>query len=55
MTAAERSDAAMRPFGIDIPEAELEDQRERLADTRRPDEIPGVGWGYGVALSPRFR
>jgi hypothetical protein len=55
MTAAERSDAAIRPFRIDIPETELEDLRDRPADTRRPDELRGVDWGYGVALSPRFR
>src|SRR5581483_6398291 len=32
------------------PQAELDDLRDRLARTRWPDELPGVGWEYGVAL-----
>jgi pimeloyl-ACP methyl ester carboxylesterase len=40
----------IRPFRIDVSDAELEDLRERLARTRWPDELPGVGWSYGVAL-----
>ena len=31
-----------------IPEAELDDLRSRLDRTRWPDELPGVGWAYGV-------
>ena len=42
--------AAIRPFRIDIPQAELDDLRERLARTRWPDQLPEVGWGYGIAL-----
>ena len=42
--------AAIRPFRIDIPEADLDDLRDRLARTRWPDGLPGVGWGYGVPL-----
>jgi epoxide hydrolase len=49
MTAAERSDTTIQPFRIDIPEADLDDLRDRLTRTRLPDELPGVGWGYGVA------
>ncbi|MEV4888462.1 epoxide hydrolase family protein [Nonomuraea sp. NPDC055795] len=41
----------MKPFHIDIPDADLTDLRERLARTRWPDELPGVGWSYGVPLS----
>jgi hypothetical protein len=33
---------------VDIPEAALEDLRARLQDVRRPDELPDVGWEYGV-------
>jgi pimeloyl-ACP methyl ester carboxylesterase len=41
----------VQPFTIAIPQAELDDLRERLARTRWPDELPGVGWSYGVPLS----
>ncbi len=44
------TDGAIRPFRIAIPQAELDDLRDRLARTRWPDELPGVGWEYGVAL-----
>ena len=50
MTGMERSQAEIRPFRIQVPEADLEDLRERLARTRWPDELPGVGWDYGVSL-----
>src|ERR671917_2763435 len=42
--------AEIRPFRIEVPQAELDDLRERLARTRFPDEIPGVGWSRGVPL-----
>jgi epoxide hydrolase len=37
-------------FRIDIPQAELDDLRDRLARTRWPDQLPDVGWDYGIAL-----
>ena len=40
----------IRPFRIDIPQAELDDLRDRLDRTRWPDELPGVGWTRGVPL-----
>src|SRR5215207_5100379 len=40
----------VRPFRIDVSDADIEDLRERLARTRWPDELPGVGWSYGVSL-----
>src|SRR5258705_2632033 len=49
-TGAGHGDVAIRPFRIDIPEADLDDLRERLARTRWPEELPGVGWDYGVPL-----
>ncbi len=49
MTVADRSDE-LRPFRIDIPQADLDDLRDRLARTRWPDELPGVGGDYGVRL-----
>jgi len=42
--------AAITPFRIEIPEADLDDLRARLARTRWPDELPGVGWRYGAPL-----
>jgi Epoxide hydrolase N terminus len=48
-TGADRS-AAIRPFPIAIPQAYLDDLRDRLARTRWPDELPGVGWSRGVPL-----
>ncbi|HZD01487.1 MAG TPA: epoxide hydrolase [Actinomycetes bacterium] len=51
MTSSDRSDATIRPFRIDIPQAGLDDLRERLHRTRWPDELPGVGWAYGVPLA----
>ena len=38
------------PFRIDVPEAWLDDLRDRLARTRWPDELPGAGWSGGVPL-----
>lgn len=40
----------IRPFRIEIAEAVLDDLRDRLARTRWPDELPGVGWSRGVPL-----
>jgi pimeloyl-ACP methyl ester carboxylesterase len=40
----------IRPYRIEVSDAVLEDLRDRLARTRWPDELPGVGWSYGVGL-----
>ncbi|GAA0234774.1 epoxide hydrolase family protein [Haladaptatus pallidirubidus] len=40
----------IQPFTIEIDQDELDDLSERLARTRWPDELPGVGWDYGVPL-----
>lgn len=40
----------MEPFRIEIPDADLEDLRRRLAATRWPDEVPGLGWERGAPL-----
>jgi microsomal epoxide hydrolase len=42
---------AVRPFQIDVEQAEIDDLRERLRRTRWPDELPGVDWDYGIPLS----
>jgi pimeloyl-ACP methyl ester carboxylesterase len=41
---------AVEPFRIDVPQADLDDLRGRLARTRWPDQLPGVGWDYGIPL-----
>ena len=51
MTVADRSDAQIRPFRIEVPQADLDDLHDRLARTRWPDELPEVGWDYGVPLA----
>jgi pimeloyl-ACP methyl ester carboxylesterase len=38
-------------FKIAIPQATLDDLRERLGHTRWPDEITGADWGYGTNLA----
>ena len=51
MTTTHPSDTTIRPFRIDVPQADLDDLRDRLARTRWPDELPGVGWSRGVPLA----
>ncbi len=41
----------VQPFKVQVPEATLEDLRERLARTRWSDEISGSGWDYGSNLA----
>jgi len=43
--------AAIRPFRIDVSQADLDDLRDRLARTRFPDDLPGSGWRLGVPLA----
>jgi pimeloyl-ACP methyl ester carboxylesterase len=38
----------IRPFTIEIPQADLDDLRQRLRRTRWPSEVPGAGWSRGV-------
>jgi pimeloyl-ACP methyl ester carboxylesterase len=40
----------IRPFRIAVPQADLDDLHQRLARTRWPAELPGVGWTRGVPL-----
>jgi epoxide hydrolase len=40
----------IEPFRIDFPQADLDDLHDRLDRTRWPDELPNVGWAYGVPL-----
>jgi pimeloyl-ACP methyl ester carboxylesterase len=48
VTAMTTTDIA--PFRVEVPQADLDDLRERLFRTRWPDELPGVGWDLGVPL-----
>ncbi|WP_280429508.1 epoxide hydrolase family protein [Nocardia brasiliensis] len=41
---------SIRPFRIEFPQAELDDLHARLANTRWPGEVPGVGWSRGVPV-----
>ena len=50
MTESGRTDTENRPVRIDIPQTDLDDLNDRLARTRWPDELPGVGWDRGVPL-----
>src|SRR3954452_13443641 len=40
----------LRPFRIDIPHADLDDLRTRLASTRWPAPSPAADWSRGVPL-----
>ncbi|MFF2625178.1 epoxide hydrolase family protein [Kitasatospora griseola] len=39
---------AIHPYRIDVPQSALDDLDDRLARTRWPEALPGVGWSYGV-------
>jgi epoxide hydrolase len=40
----------IQPFTIAIPQAAIDDLRDRLARTRWPGEVAGAGWSRGVPL-----
>jgi epoxide hydrolase len=40
----------MTPFRIDVPQADLDDLRDRLSRTRWPRELRGVGWERGTPI-----
>jgi pimeloyl-ACP methyl ester carboxylesterase len=44
------TETQIRPFTLDVPQAQLDDLHARLANTRWPDEVPGVGWSRGVPV-----
>jgi hypothetical protein len=41
----------MRPFRIDVPQADLDDLLERLSRTCWPNEFPGVGSDCGACFA----
>jgi pimeloyl-ACP methyl ester carboxylesterase len=48
MTKKQSSGSDIRPFRIEIPQADLDDLQERLARTRLPIPAPGDDWDYGT-------
>jgi pimeloyl-ACP methyl ester carboxylesterase len=43
------TDTLIHPFRLQVPQADVDDLHDRLRRTRWPDELPGVGWSYGVS------
>ena len=41
----------IKPFRIDIPQADLDDLHDRLARTRWPNEVADAGWDYGFPVA----
>ena len=39
---------SMRPFRVDVAQADLDELADRLGRTRWPDQLAGAGWRYGV-------
>jgi epoxide hydrolase len=50
VTTTAQPEPGVHPFRIDVPQAQLDDLAARLAATRWPDELPGVGWSRGVPV-----
>jgi epoxide hydrolase len=48
--SSDPGEGAIRPFRVDVPQAALDDLRERLARTRWPAEPDGIGWSRGVPV-----
>ena len=44
------TDDGIRPFRIDVPQADLDDLDDRLRRTRWPADVPGTGWTRGVPV-----
>lgn len=42
------SDIAVRPFSVDIPQADIDDLRRRLRATRYSPALPGDDWDTGI-------
>jgi pimeloyl-ACP methyl ester carboxylesterase len=45
-----QSGTEIRPFRVEVPQADLDDLRDRLGRTRWPGEVPGAGWSRGIPL-----
>ena len=44
------AEETIHPFRLEVPQGDLDDLYERLDRARWPDELPGVGWAYGIPL-----
>jgi hypothetical protein len=44
------TDVTIRPFRIEVPQADVDDLQARLLHTRWPDEPADAGWDYGLPL-----
>ena len=42
------ADTPIRPYPLDVPEAQLQDLHRRLKEARWPAEIDGADWDYGT-------
>ena len=42
------NEMAIVPFQVEIPQQDLDDLQDRLANTRLPDQIPDTSWEYGT-------
>jgi pimeloyl-ACP methyl ester carboxylesterase len=51
VTDTDETTAEIRPFRIEIPQAEFDDLCDRLDRARWPSTIPGISWTQGVPLS----
>lgn len=47
-TVNEVNEMPIIPFQVDVPQAAIDDLRNRIANTRLPDQIPGTSWEYGT-------
>ena len=43
--------SGIEPFRINVGQAVLDDLKQRLANTRWPDQLPGTTWEYGTDMS----
>src|SRR5215471_16207175 len=42
------TEAGLRPYRIHVPQADIDDLRDRLTRTRWAQDLPGTGWERGV-------
>jgi epoxide hydrolase len=49
-TAAAATDTSIRPFRLEVPQADLDDLHARLDRTRWPDTPAGIGWDHGIPV-----